>query len=127
MHAAAFAVGRHRPVYFWAGPATVRMNRLKFMDAPVNEAINCNHFEFGVDLRQAACISDVVMIEDHSLPHLASDGTPVVNAITCKAARAWSGDTPPPFKTAIPMARRSHVGVLPPRARGRVGHVIDEE
>jgi len=34
------------------------------------------------------------MIEDHSLPHMASDGTPVVNAITCKAACAWSGDTP---------------------------------
>jgi len=61
----------------------------------VYDAINCNHYaEFGVDLRQAARVSDVVMIEDHSLPHMASDGTPVVNAITCKAARAWSGDTP---------------------------------
>jgi len=61
----------------------------------VYDAINCNHYaEFGVDLRRAARISDVVMIEDHSLPHLASDGTPVANAITCKAARAWSGDTP---------------------------------
>jgi hypothetical protein len=61
----------------------------------VYDAINCNHYaEFGVDLRQAARVSDMVMIEDHSLPHLASDGTPVVNAITCKAACAWSGDTP---------------------------------
>jgi len=61
----------------------------------VYDAINCNHYaEFGVDLRQAARISDVVMIEDHSLPHVASDGTPVVNGITCKAARAWSGDAP---------------------------------
>ena len=61
----------------------------------VYEAINCNRYaEFGVDLREAARISDLVMIEDHSLPHLAADGTPVVNAITCKAARAWSGDTP---------------------------------
>jgi hypothetical protein len=61
----------------------------------VYDAMNCNHYaEFGVDLRPAARISDVVMIEDHSLPHLASDGTPVVNAITSKAARAWSGDTP---------------------------------
>jgi hypothetical protein len=61
----------------------------------VYDAINCNHYaEFGVDLRQAARMSDVVMIEDHSLPHVASDGTPVVNSLTCKAARAWSGDTP---------------------------------
>ena len=61
----------------------------------VYDAINCNHYaDFGVDLPCAARISDLVMIEDHSLPHLASDGTPVVNAITCKAARAWSGDAP---------------------------------
>ena len=61
----------------------------------VYDAVNCNHYaEFGVDLRQAARVSDVVMIEDHSFPRLASDTTPVVNAITCKAARAWSGDTP---------------------------------
>ena len=40
MAEASFAVGLHRPVYFWAGPSTVRMNRLKFMDAPVNEAIH---------------------------------------------------------------------------------------
>lgn len=33
-----FAVGMHRAVYLWAGPGTVRMNRLKFMGAPVNEA-----------------------------------------------------------------------------------------
>jgi len=31
-----FAIGHHRPVYLWAGPGTVRMNRLKFMDAPVD-------------------------------------------------------------------------------------------
>lgn len=31
-----FAIGRHRPVYLWAGPGTVRMNQLKFMDAPVD-------------------------------------------------------------------------------------------
>jgi hypothetical protein len=31
-----FAVGHHSPVYLWAGPGTVRMNRLKFMDAPVD-------------------------------------------------------------------------------------------
>jgi hypothetical protein len=61
----------------------------------VYDAINCNHYaEFGVDLRQAARVSDMLMIEDHSLPHVASDGTPVVNAITCKAARAWADGIP---------------------------------
>lgn len=35
-----FAVGHHRPIYLWAGPGTIRMNRLKFMDAPVNEAVH---------------------------------------------------------------------------------------
>jgi hypothetical protein len=34
------SVGRHRPVYLWAGPGTIRMNRLKFMDAPVDEAVH---------------------------------------------------------------------------------------
>jgi hypothetical protein len=33
-------VGLHRPIYLWAGPGTVRMNRLKFMDAPVDEAVH---------------------------------------------------------------------------------------
>jgi hypothetical protein len=33
-------VGSHRPVYFWAGPDTLRVNRLKFMDQPVNEAVH---------------------------------------------------------------------------------------
>lgn len=61
----------------------------------VYDAVNCNHYaDFGVDLREAARISDLVMIEDHSFPRLADDGTPVVNSITCKAARAWSGGTP---------------------------------
>jgi len=32
-----FAIGHHRPVYLWAGQATVRMNHLKFMDTPVDE------------------------------------------------------------------------------------------
>ncbi len=61
----------------------------------VYDAVNCNHYaEFGVDLRRAVGFSDALMIEDHSLPHLAADGTPVVNSITCKAARAWSGGMP---------------------------------
>ena len=34
------AIGVHRPVYLWAGPGTIRMNRLKFMNAPVNEAVH---------------------------------------------------------------------------------------
>lgn len=35
-----FLIGRHRPVYLWAGPGTIRMNRLKFMGAPVDEAVH---------------------------------------------------------------------------------------
>jgi hypothetical protein len=35
-----FTVGRHRPVYLWAGPGTIRMNRLKFLNAPVDEAVH---------------------------------------------------------------------------------------
>lgn len=37
---ATFDVGRHRPIYLWAGPGTVRMNRLKFMEAPVDEVVH---------------------------------------------------------------------------------------
>ena len=33
-------VGNHRPVYLWAGPGTIRMNRLKFMGAAVDEAVH---------------------------------------------------------------------------------------
>jgi len=61
----------------------------------VYDAVNRNHYaDFGVDLRRAARISDAVMIEDHSFPRLVSEHMLVNNAITCKAARAWSGDTP---------------------------------
>ncbi len=61
----------------------------------VYDAINRNHYaDFGVDLRRAAQISDAVMIEDHSFPRLVSEHMLVNNAITCKAARAWSGETP---------------------------------
>lgn len=35
-----FDIGQHRPVYLWGGPGTIRMNRLKFMDAPVDEAVH---------------------------------------------------------------------------------------
>jgi hypothetical protein len=43
-----FSVGTHRAVYFWAGPGTVRMNRLKFMGAPNDEAVHAEaHSEVG--------------------------------------------------------------------------------
>ncbi len=35
-------IGHHRPVYLWAGPGTIRMNQLKFMSQPVDEAV---HYE----------------------------------------------------------------------------------
>jgi hypothetical protein len=35
-----FDIGVHRPVYLWGGPGTVRMNRLKFMGAPVDKAVH---------------------------------------------------------------------------------------
>lgn len=40
MDKTAFDIGAHRPVYLWAGPGTIRMNRLKFMNAPVDEAVH---------------------------------------------------------------------------------------
>jgi hypothetical protein len=40
MSGSTFDVGVHRPVYLWGGPGTVRMNKLKFMDAPVDEAVH---------------------------------------------------------------------------------------
>jgi len=35
-----YQVGAHRPVYLWAGPGTVRMNKLKFMDALVDSRVH---------------------------------------------------------------------------------------
>jgi hypothetical protein len=32
-----FRIGHYRPIYMWGGPGTIRMNRLKFMNQPVNE------------------------------------------------------------------------------------------
>ena len=32
-----FSIGRYRPIYLWGGSGTIRMNRLKFMDQPVNQ------------------------------------------------------------------------------------------
>lgn len=53
-----FIVGNHRPIYLWAGHATVRMNRLKFMDAPVDEWVHKEAHEATGALRiaqEAAC------------------------------------------------------------------------
>jgi hypothetical protein len=35
-----FQIGNYRPIYLWAGPGTIRMNKLKFMDYPVNEEVH---------------------------------------------------------------------------------------
>jgi hypothetical protein len=35
-----YQVGKHRPVYLWAGPGTVRMNRLKFMNPLVDVRVH---------------------------------------------------------------------------------------
>jgi hypothetical protein len=32
--------GQHRPMYLWAGSGTIRMNRLKFMQAPIDEQVH---------------------------------------------------------------------------------------
>lgn len=39
-HSDLFTLGKHRAVYFWAGPGTIRMNRLKFLNAPVDEHVH---------------------------------------------------------------------------------------
>jgi hypothetical protein len=35
-----FSIGNYRPIYLWAGPGTVRMNRLKFMNVNVDEKVH---------------------------------------------------------------------------------------
>ncbi|MFW5713226.1 MAG: putative glycoside hydrolase [Brevefilum sp.] len=32
-----FQIGNYRPIYLWGGPGTIRMNKIKFMDYPVDE------------------------------------------------------------------------------------------
>lgn len=32
-----FEIGNYRPIYLWAGPGTIRMNKIKFMNYPVDE------------------------------------------------------------------------------------------
>ena len=46
-----FKLGEYHPVYLWAGPGTIRMNRLKFMQVPVNEKIHYEaHQPIGADI-----------------------------------------------------------------------------
>jgi hypothetical protein len=35
-----FHIGSYRPIYLWGGPGTIRMNKIKFMDYPVDEAVH---------------------------------------------------------------------------------------
>ena len=35
-----FQIGAYRPIYLWAGPGTIRMNKVKFMGYPVDEGIH---------------------------------------------------------------------------------------
>ena len=35
-----FIIGKYRPIYLWAGPGTIRMNKVKFMDYPVDEGVH---------------------------------------------------------------------------------------
>ena len=44
-------IGSYRPIYLWGGPGTVRMNRLKFVDVPVDELAHHQvHTPQGADL-----------------------------------------------------------------------------
>jgi hypothetical protein len=35
-----FQIGKYKPIYLWAGPGTIRMNKIKFMNYPVDEDIH---------------------------------------------------------------------------------------
>lgn len=35
-----FQIGDYRPIYLWAGPGTIRMNKIKFMGYPVDEEVH---------------------------------------------------------------------------------------
>ena len=46
-----FRIGNYRPIYLWAGPGTIRMNKLKFMQVDVDEAVHLTaHNQEGADL-----------------------------------------------------------------------------
>jgi hypothetical protein len=45
-----FAIGPYRPIYLWAGPGTIRMNRLKFPSAGVDATVHHEaHTPLGAD------------------------------------------------------------------------------
>lgn len=52
MHKATdFRIGNYRPIYLWAGPGTIRMNRLKFMQVDVDEKVHFDaHQSSGAEL-----------------------------------------------------------------------------
>ncbi|PKO06730.1 MAG: hypothetical protein CVU41_05175 [Chloroflexi bacterium HGW-Chloroflexi-3] len=46
-----FRIGNYRPIYLWAGPGTIRMNKLKFMQVEVDENVHHEAHQFkGADL-----------------------------------------------------------------------------
>ncbi|MBU0493415.1 MAG: hypothetical protein KKA73_12470 [Chloroflexi bacterium] len=56
MNAPPFEIGHYRPIYLWAGPGTIRMNKLKFMDVAVDEAVHHEaHARAGAD-----CVVDAM-------------------------------------------------------------------
>jgi hypothetical protein len=62
-------VGHHRPVYLWAGPGTIRMNRLKFMGAAVDEAVHTEaHTPAGAQRMAAAGFNWAYLMYDWGFP-----------------------------------------------------------
>ena len=46
-----FRIGNYRPIYLWAGPGTIRMNKLKFMQVAVDEKVHLDaHQSPGAEL-----------------------------------------------------------------------------
>ncbi len=46
-----FRIGHFRPIYLWAGPGTIRMNKLKFMQVDVDENVHHEAHQFkGADI-----------------------------------------------------------------------------
>lgn len=51
MNKETFKIGKYRPIYLWAGPGTVRMNQLKFMQVPVDISVHLQaHQKIGASL-----------------------------------------------------------------------------
>lgn len=51
-----FQIGKYRPIYLWAGPGTIRMNKVKFMNYPVDENI---HLEAHTPTGAAQVVEDI--------------------------------------------------------------------